>query len=626
MRNDIAIDKEDVPAVVEIFSNSVRAWFVGLVVNNQVGVLTVRFVDGVGERKEKSVHCEDPRVAYFGTKTGWAPPPGVVSVPSTTRAGQYSYLDQRAQLKYASAELAWQAFLECNVLDVDLSVPLPNVCPAPQPVPASPDRSAEQAPLFPYQSAADIAVQPHVSSFVNNGCDLPAAPFLPGQPRVVDDFPNKYLDLDGAGGMPEIPTSWQSQAGSVAASRMVSHDMPECLGSWQSQAASAVASRMVSHDAPDGFDIGPTMPPGAFPPPSDDIFGEISSTADRDETLTSFVCRGFEGEGEEGVRVVIEGAPPPSGHSQPEGPVLSRGTRDAVRDYGGRSDALVARPQASQLANWSTHPAALAAGAGPSSQNRGGGLQAANVVSAPPWQGAGRSNQKSSVVTPALNAGARSSEQVAGMRQLDTRPGATPAEKVGLPSFSGGHDASRAKPSSQNAYLDSMGINMQSTASADGACARLAALGDARRELEPGISANEPVRGRGLVGHRVPGGSLAAPSRDGYANSASASWGAPQSDPNGMTVDHLPGDSQLGPSPCSAQAFQADLAEELAQARRNAVEAVRERRAEAMPHHAAVSSHLGAAAARSGGPEMILAGAPPGSSGSFSRHPESLWR
>lgn len=601
MRNDIAIDKEDVPAVVEIFSNSVRSWFVGLVVNNQTGMLTVRFVDGEGERKEKSVHCEDPRVAYFGSKTGWAPPPGVVSVPSTTRAGQYSYLDQRAQKKYASAELAWQAFLESHVLDVDLSIQLPNVYPAPQPVPASPERPGENAHPNSYIDAAGPAVKPYAPLVAKNGFDHPAPPPLPGQPRVVDDLPHKCLDFEGAGGMPEIPTSWQSQAASVAASRMVSNDIPDCIGSWQSQAASVAASRMASYDTPECLDIGPTMPPQAFQAANDTVFADNSS-AERDETLTSFVCRGFEGEGEEGVRVVIEGAPPHAGQPQPEGPVLSRGTRDAVREYGGRSDALIARPQASQQhANWSTQSAACP------SPDRGGGLRAAQVVSAPPWQGAGRSNQKS----PA------SLQQAASTRHLDARSVAAPGEKVGLPSFS---DAAGPKSSSQSqkAYLESMGINLPSTTSSDAARARLAGLADARRESE----AVEPVRGRGLVGHRVPGGSLAAPSGNGYPSSASAPWGGMQNDLNGMTVDHLPGD-QPGPTACSAEAFQADLAQELARARRTAVEAVRERRAggEAMPYHHAAASQP----ARGGGPEMILSGAPPGASAS---HPETLrhWR
>merc|ERR1712014_193194 len=125
-----------------------------------------------------------------------------------------------------------------------------------------------------------------------------------------------------------------------------------------------------------------------------------------------------------------------------------------------------------------------------------------------------------------------------------------------------------------------------------------------------------------MGGHRVPGGSLAAPSGNGYPSSASAPWGGMQNDLNGMTVDHLPGD-QPGPTACSAEAFQADLAQELARARRTAVEAVRERRAggEAMPYHHAAASQP----ARGGGPEMILSGAPPGASAS---HPETLrhWR
>lgn len=50
-----SLDPSDVPAVVEIFSHSSSAWFVGLVVKNANGYLTIRFIDNEGERKEKLV-------------------------------------------------------------------------------------------------------------------------------------------------------------------------------------------------------------------------------------------------------------------------------------------------------------------------------------------------------------------------------------------------------------------------------------------------------------------------------------------------------------------------------------------------------------------------------------------
>ncbi|CAJ1422200.1 unnamed protein product [Effrenium voratum] len=106
------LDPSDVPAVVEIFSHSSSAWFVGLVVKNANGYLTIRFIDNEGERKEKLVSCEGSDVAYFGSHLGWISPPGVVAVPSASRAGEVSYLDASLRQKFASPELAWQAFLE----------------------------------------------------------------------------------------------------------------------------------------------------------------------------------------------------------------------------------------------------------------------------------------------------------------------------------------------------------------------------------------------------------------------------------------------------------------------------------------------------------------------------------
>lgn len=109
------LDPSDVPAVVEIYSKSSAkggGWFVGLVVKRSSDSLTVRFLDSSGEQKEKLLSYAASEVDYFGTHLGWPAPPGVMAVPSSSRKGQVSYLDPQLQQKFASPELAWQAYLE----------------------------------------------------------------------------------------------------------------------------------------------------------------------------------------------------------------------------------------------------------------------------------------------------------------------------------------------------------------------------------------------------------------------------------------------------------------------------------------------------------------------------------
>lgn len=127
------VDPVDVPAVLEIFSTSADGrWFVGLVVKQDAqNLLTIRFLDEHGERKEKVLSCDAPEVDYFGTHLGWPSPPGVVAVPSTTRKGQVSYLDPNLKQKFATPELAWQAHLEHHLSDFASAPP----CSAPVPLP-----------------------------------------------------------------------------------------------------------------------------------------------------------------------------------------------------------------------------------------------------------------------------------------------------------------------------------------------------------------------------------------------------------------------------------------------------------------------------------------------------------
>ena len=120
------LDPADVPAVLEIFSKSSAAmpgasggWLVGLVVKHEQGLLTIRFLDQ-GEAKEKVVRVSDSvEVDYFGTHLGWASPPGVIAVPSSTRKGRVSYFDPNLQQKFATPELAWQAYLEHHLKGID---------------------------------------------------------------------------------------------------------------------------------------------------------------------------------------------------------------------------------------------------------------------------------------------------------------------------------------------------------------------------------------------------------------------------------------------------------------------------------------------------------------------------
>ena len=119
------LDPSDVPAVVEIYSKSSAeggGWFVGLVVKRSSDSLTVRFLDSSGEQKEKLLSYTASEVDYFGTHLGWPAPPGVMAVPSSSRKGQVSYLDPQLQQKFASPELAWQAYLEHRLTKTPVEV------------------------------------------------------------------------------------------------------------------------------------------------------------------------------------------------------------------------------------------------------------------------------------------------------------------------------------------------------------------------------------------------------------------------------------------------------------------------------------------------------------------------
>eukprot|EP00929_Paragymnodinium_shiwhaense_P096998 TRINITY_DN58771_c0_g1_i1.p1 TRINITY_DN58771_c0_g1~~TRINITY_DN58771_c0_g1_i1.p1 ORF type:complete len:1216 (+),score=259.60 TRINITY_DN58771_c0_g1_i1:53-3649(+) len=175
---------DDAPAVLEVFSNSARVWFVALVVDARDGVLTLRFIDKEGAKCEKSAYLEDPRVAVFGKHTAGLLPPDVVAVPSASRPGAYSYLDPVAQKKYATPELVWQAYLERQLLDD--SAP-PSVA-APPPL----QRVPEDDYLIPAASAGDL--RGHLG-----GTGLDSAPQDPGWSRhVPEERPNAMPHMTAA--------------------------------------------------------------------------------------------------------------------------------------------------------------------------------------------------------------------------------------------------------------------------------------------------------------------------------------------------------------------------------------------------------------------------------------------
>jgi len=122
------VEPNEQAALVDIFSNSCCAWFVGLSTAARDGVVTVGFIDNSGLRREKEAYCKDPRLAPFGTHTSGILPPGVEPVPSRTRQGQYAYLDPLARQQFASPALAWQSYLERHLFKLDDSCGMCGAC------------------------------------------------------------------------------------------------------------------------------------------------------------------------------------------------------------------------------------------------------------------------------------------------------------------------------------------------------------------------------------------------------------------------------------------------------------------------------------------------------------------
>lgn len=186
------------PLVLEVFSNSERAWHVGIVLGAKDGMFTVRFIGAGGEKRQKAAFQTDPMFAQFGTYIGDRLPPGVVKVPSTTRPGQFSFFDQAAQRKFATLELVWHAYLEKHLVEED--------SPSSGPSPTAPTGSQVYgAPLHssPGDKAPPLSPPP-VSNSPVFARSAPEGPMV--TPKIGSSGPEQIpTTVDAEGYRPEGP-------------------------------------------------------------------------------------------------------------------------------------------------------------------------------------------------------------------------------------------------------------------------------------------------------------------------------------------------------------------------------------------------------------------------------------
>eukprot|EP00440_Ansanella_granifera_P064749 gb/GFBE01070203.1/.p1 GENE.gb/GFBE01070203.1/~~gb/GFBE01070203.1/.p1 ORF type:complete len:304 (+),score=34.62 gb/GFBE01070203.1/:1-912(+) len=100
-------------AVVEVFSGTFGRWLVALVtkVSEDRQSVVVQFCSSDGAPLMKTLLRSDVQLAVFGSHTNELPP-NVREVPSQTRPGQTSYLDQARGLKFAALDDAWRSHFE----------------------------------------------------------------------------------------------------------------------------------------------------------------------------------------------------------------------------------------------------------------------------------------------------------------------------------------------------------------------------------------------------------------------------------------------------------------------------------------------------------------------------------
>merc|ERR1719350_365418 len=83
-----------------------------MVAEERGGMVAVRFVDRIGKMQQKTISRADSGFAEFGRHTSGTMPAGVEQVASSTRPGCFAYFEASTRTKYATPELAWQAFLQ----------------------------------------------------------------------------------------------------------------------------------------------------------------------------------------------------------------------------------------------------------------------------------------------------------------------------------------------------------------------------------------------------------------------------------------------------------------------------------------------------------------------------------
>mmetsp|Transcript_41624 Transcript_41624/g.114770 ORF Transcript_41624/g.114770 Transcript_41624/m.114770 type:complete len:286 (-) Transcript_41624:190-1047(-) len=228
------------PSVVEVFSNTARAWFVALVISETDGVIAVRFIDHDGKPREKTSFPEDPRIAPLGTHIGKSMPPGFEAVLSASRPGHYSYLDTAELRKYGSLELAWQVHLERRLQSLMVG----------QDVPKSPPKAiASAGGCSPsYGSVPSSAAEAGVVR-------VSLLPVTSGPP-VVD------VDWDHGAALQALPASAIAPA-QCAAARFDDRGVAEAPYSWQLPPESLQAPRAPSG----GTAAAPGVAWASSPPP-----------------------------------------------------------------------------------------------------------------------------------------------------------------------------------------------------------------------------------------------------------------------------------------------------------------------------------------------------------------------
>jgi len=240
--------------ILEVYSNTSRSWFVALIaLTGPSGVpCAVRFIDEQGRVREKALRPADAALlAPFGAHLGGKPPPGFLAVPSTSRPGQFSFMDQAGQTKYATAELSWQAYLQKSITD---AASASAGCPKePTTLAATPLSAASVAATAPIAassmaSASGFAAAP-IPSVAARAIVMPA---VVGRVRMTAVAP--------------APAVAPMMGGPIGLAQLVVHAAPAARAVAPSAAAAATTLDPTEPSAPIGA-VSPALPVAAVATP-----------------------------------------------------------------------------------------------------------------------------------------------------------------------------------------------------------------------------------------------------------------------------------------------------------------------------------------------------------------------